>query len=204
MQGPVSPRVHGDLEQHERDRVMRSSQREHAALGRHRVAARGIDIATSTWSSTTTSAAARGVRAPDRSTGRAGKEGSHLVRGGARQAQGEDIEHTRGEARARRWRPRRRDEPAASRGGRGRARSAGRLERAARGHPAHRGGPQAKDATRDILGALTGEAGRLAGSDIGKIEIHDNFSYVAVNKSVSRQAQQASATTHQGSGSWSR
>jgi ATP-independent RNA helicase DbpA len=43
----------------------------------------------------------------------------------------------------------------------------------------------------DILGALTGEAGGLQGSDIGKIEIHDNFSYVAVNKSVSRLAQQS-------------
>ncbi len=42
--------------------------------------------------------------------------------------------------------------------------------------------------TGDILGALTGEAGGLNSSDIGKIEIHDRFAYVAVAKTVSRQA----------------
>ena len=35
----------------------------------------------------------------------------------------------------------------------------------------------------DILGALTGEAG-LAGSDVGKIDILDNSSYVAVKRCV--------------------
>ena len=40
----------------------------------------------------------------------------------------------------------------------------------------------------DILGALTGEAGGLAGDQIGKIEIHDHFSYVAVASDVSRRA----------------
>lgn len=34
----------------------------------------------------------------------------------------------------------------------------------------------------DILGALTGEAGGLRGEDIGKIEIHDFHSFVAINK----------------------
>ncbi len=38
----------------------------------------------------------------------------------------------------------------------------------------------------DILGALTGDAGKLQGSDIGKIEIHDHFSYVAVSAGVSQ------------------
>lgn len=33
----------------------------------------------------------------------------------------------------------------------------------------------------DILGALTGDAGGLQGSAVGKIEIHDRFSYVAVS-----------------------
>lgn len=42
----------------------------------------------------------------------------------------------------------------------------------------------------DILGALTGEAGKLKGSDIGKIEIHDRFSYVAVTKSIAHLAMQ--------------
>ncbi|MET0343772.1 MAG: DEAD/DEAH box helicase [Polyangiales bacterium] len=53
------------------------------------------------------------------------------------------------------------------------------------------GGRKQKMRPGDILGALTGEAGGLAGTDIGKIEIHDHFSYVAVRKSVSRRAQQS-------------
>lgn len=36
----------------------------------------------------------------------------------------------------------------------------------------------------DILGALTGQAGGLKGSDVGKIEIHDRFSYVAVSSEI--------------------
>jgi len=42
------------------------------------------------------------------------------------------------------------------------------------------GGRKDKVRPGDILGALTGEAGGLNGDDIGKIEIHDRFSYVAV------------------------
>ncbi|QSQ27256.1 ATP-dependent RNA helicase DbpA [Pyxidicoccus parkwayensis] len=40
----------------------------------------------------------------------------------------------------------------------------------------------------DILGALTGEAGGLNASDVGKIEIQDRLSYVAVAKRVARVA----------------
>ncbi|MCY1043687.1 ATP-dependent RNA helicase DbpA [Corallococcus sp. bb12-1] len=36
----------------------------------------------------------------------------------------------------------------------------------------------------DILGALTGEAGGLAATDVGKIEIHDHHAFVAVSKRV--------------------
>jgi ATP-independent RNA helicase DbpA len=50
------------------------------------------------------------------------------------------------------------------------------------------GGRKQKVRPGDILGALTGEAGGLAGSDVGKIEIHDNFSYVAVATSASHAA----------------
>jgi ATP-independent RNA helicase DbpA len=39
----------------------------------------------------------------------------------------------------------------------------------------------------DILGALTGDGG-VSGSEIGKITIHDNSSYVAVTRSALRQA----------------
>jgi len=40
----------------------------------------------------------------------------------------------------------------------------------------------------DILGALTGEAGGLAATDVGKIEIQDHLSYVAVARRVARVA----------------
>ena len=50
------------------------------------------------------------------------------------------------------------------------------------------GGRKDKLRPGDILGALTGEAGGLAGEQIGKIEIHERFAYVAVAKNVSRRA----------------
>jgi ATP-independent RNA helicase DbpA len=50
------------------------------------------------------------------------------------------------------------------------------------------GGRKNKMRPGDILGALTGEAGALRGDEIGKIEIHDFFSYVAVAKDQARQA----------------
>ncbi|HEY4156769.1 MAG TPA: ATP-dependent RNA helicase DbpA [Polyangiaceae bacterium] len=53
------------------------------------------------------------------------------------------------------------------------------------------GGRKEKLRPGDILGALTGEAGGLNATDIGKIEIHDHFSYVAVTAAVSRDAQQS-------------
>lgn len=40
----------------------------------------------------------------------------------------------------------------------------------------------------DILGALTGDAGGLSSADIGKIEIHDRFAYVAVAQKLSSNA----------------
>jgi len=47
-----------------------------------------------------------------------------------------------------------------------------------------------KDRVRpgDILGALTGDAGGLASSDVGKIEVRDTLTYVAVSRKVSRDA----------------
>ncbi len=42
------------------------------------------------------------------------------------------------------------------------------------------GGRKEKVRPGDLLGALTGEAGGLNAKDVGKIEIHDHFSYVAV------------------------
>ena len=50
------------------------------------------------------------------------------------------------------------------------------------------GGRKNKMRPGDLLGALTGEAGGLEGSDIGKIEIHDFFSYVAISKPLAKKA----------------
>ncbi len=46
------------------------------------------------------------------------------------------------------------------------------------------GGRKDKLRPGDILGALTGEAGGLESEQIGKIEIHDNFAYVAISSKV--------------------
>jgi ATP-dependent RNA helicase DbpA len=50
------------------------------------------------------------------------------------------------------------------------------------------GGRKDKLRPGDILGALTGEAGGLAGDEVGKIEIHERFTYVAVARQVSQRA----------------
>ena len=56
------------------------------------------------------------------------------------------------------------------------------------------GGRKDKLRPGDILGALTGEAGGFQGSDVGKIEVHDRFSYVAIAKgSAERAIQQLGA-----------
>jgi ATP-independent RNA helicase DbpA len=55
------------------------------------------------------------------------------------------------------------------------------------------GGRKQKLRPGDLLGALTGDAGGLLGADIGKIEIHDDFTYVAVSRSVSQAAQKSLA-----------
>jgi ATP-independent RNA helicase DbpA len=53
------------------------------------------------------------------------------------------------------------------------------------------GGRKEKMRPGDILGALTGEAGGLDAKDIGKIEIHDRFSYVAVSATIAEEALEA-------------
>jgi len=50
------------------------------------------------------------------------------------------------------------------------------------------GGRKDKLRPGDILGALTGEAGGFPGSDVGKIEIHERFSYVAVTRESANRA----------------
>jgi len=48
------------------------------------------------------------------------------------------------------------------------------------------GGRKDKVRPGDILGALTGEAGGLNSTDIGKIEIHDTYTFVAVKKEYAK------------------
>jgi ATP-dependent RNA helicase DbpA len=50
------------------------------------------------------------------------------------------------------------------------------------------GGRKDKLRPGDILGALTSEAGGLSGSDVGKIEVQDHLSYVAVSTSKAKTA----------------
>ncbi|MFL5307850.1 MAG: ATP-dependent RNA helicase DbpA [Polyangia bacterium] len=50
------------------------------------------------------------------------------------------------------------------------------------------GGRKDKLRPGDILGALTGEAGGLPGTDVGKIEIHERFSYVAIARASAQRA----------------
>ncbi len=52
------------------------------------------------------------------------------------------------------------------------------------------GGRKDKVRPGDLLGALTGDAGGFQGADIGKIEIHDRFSYVAISKPLAAVALQ--------------
>jgi ATP-independent RNA helicase DbpA len=50
------------------------------------------------------------------------------------------------------------------------------------------GGRKDKLRPGDILGALTGEAGGMNATDIGKIEIHDRIAFVAVSRGLARHA----------------
>jgi len=50
------------------------------------------------------------------------------------------------------------------------------------------GGRKDKLRPGDILGALTGEAGGFPGRDVGKIEIHERFSYVAIARGSAERA----------------
>ena len=77
------------------------------------------------------------------------------------------------------------------------SRNSGKAESKSRGTPALgapmdtlrlSGGRKDKLRAGDILGALTGEAGGLLGTDVGKIEIHERFSFVAVTKAASQKA----------------
>ena len=58
------------------------------------------------------------------------------------------------------------------------------------------GGRKQKLRPGDILGALTGEAGGLDPAQVGKIEIHEYFAYVAIAQGVAEAAQRSLSEGH--------
>jgi ATP-dependent RNA helicase DbpA len=169
--------LRGDLEQSERDRVMATFRnRSTRVLVATDVAARGIDIEALD--------AVFNFELPQKPeiyvhrigrTGRAGREGVALSLATPREAaKVEELERFTGTELERAT-----PEPEAER-------------------PVSLDAPMAtlfidagrKDKMRpgDILGALTGEAGGLSAADVGKIELHDRFAYVAVSRGLARTA----------------
>ncbi|HEY6876788.1 MAG TPA: ATP-dependent RNA helicase DbpA [Polyangiales bacterium] len=179
--GVSAASLYGDLEQHERDRVMAKFRNGSTrVLVATDVAARGIDVDNLELvvNYDLPSQPEVYVHRIGR-TGRAGKSGVALSLVGPRESRKVQLleEHTGAKLERVTM-----GEPAAAQ----------TLERAAKMDTLRvAGGRKQKMRPGDILGALTGEAGGLSASDIGKIEIHDHFSYVAVARDVSRQAQQS-------------
>ncbi|MCM2278660.1 MAG: ATP-dependent RNA helicase DbpA [Oligoflexia bacterium] len=176
--------LHGDLEQADRDRVMAKFRNQSTRiLVATDVAARGIDVADLDLVINYELPAQPEVYVHRIGrTGRAGKRGLAISLGTSREkSKLERIESLTGSPLSRKTLA-----PLAnaeidtlSQG----ARNDARMETLYIS-----GGRKDKLRPGDILGALTGEAGGLQGSDIGKIEIHDRFAYVAVAKSVARVA----------------
>jgi len=196
--------LHGDLEQYDRDRVMAKFRNASTrVLVATDVAARGIDVESLDL--------VINYDLPPQPevyvhrigrTGRAGKVGLAVSFAGERDRLKVKTIEAHTQVKLERTPMTAREERAPSAGEDGEVGEDGAerepqvpaqdLERAAKMDTLRiAGGRKQKMRPGDILGALTGEAGGLQGTDIGKIEIHDNFSYVAVNKSVSRLAQQS-------------
>jgi len=183
MAGVSADCLHGDLEQFERDRVL-AKFRNHSTrvLIATDVAARGLDIESLD--------AVINLDLPPQPeiyvhrigrTGRAGKKGLALSLCAPREKhKAQAIESFTGKAIPRR------------------TLGSGQLGLVASTTERHReakmetlrisGGRKEKMRPGDILGALTGEAGGLEAKDVGKIEIHDHFSYVAVSKTIANTA----------------
>jgi ATP-independent RNA helicase DbpA len=182
--GVSTEALHGDLEQFDRDRVMAMFRNQSVrVLVATDVAARGIDI--------------EGLdlvvnyELPDQPdvyihrigrTGRAGKPGlavSLASAGDERRLAA--IQHRTGATLER--------IPPGSSANRGMEELSRQVASAPKMDTIHiAGGRRDKLRAGDILGALTGEAAGLKGADIGRIEIHERRSYVAVSRSVSRRA----------------
>jgi len=179
--GVVTEALHGDLEQFHRDRVMAMFRNQSVrVLVATDVAARGIDVADLDLvvNMDLPHSAEVYVHRIGR-TGRAGADGASvsLVTPGERRRL-RDIEYTLGTS------IERLDPSSASM-----ADARGRLAREAKMAMLQiSGGRKDKVRPGDILGALTGEAGGLEASEVGKIEIHDRLSYVAVSAARGRHA----------------
>jgi ATP-independent RNA helicase DbpA len=174
--------LHGDLEQFQRDQVLAKFRNQSVRiLIATDVAARGIDVEDLDL--------VVNYELPDQPeiyvhrigrTGRAGKQGLAVSLATPRQQRRlEDIEQLTGTSIERVKRPD----------------LEGGDDAFARDAPMATilisGGRKDKVRPGDILGALTGDAGGLAAADVGKIEIHDTYSYVAVAKPVSSAAARA-------------
>ncbi|MGZ3688245.1 MAG: helicase-related protein, partial [Bdellovibrionota bacterium] len=180
--GVSAGELHGDLEQNERDRVMaKFRNRSTTVLVATDVAARGIDIENLD--------AVLNFDLPSQSevyvhrigrTGRAGKKGLAISLVTPRErSKIEMLEKLTG-------RPVERKTVAAA------SQLESVMEKKILNQDAAMqtlyisGGRKDKMRPGDILGALTGEAGGVSGAQIGKIEIHDRFSYVAVSKTIAQ------------------
>ena len=173
-------KLHGDLEQKDRDRVMAKLRNESTrVLIATDVAARGIDIQALDLvvNVDLPSQAELYVHRIGR-TGRAGKRGLAVTlttgRAGRKLA---ELEHSTGVTMVRRALPQEASVPKVDT-----ARDAAMVTLFISG------GRKDKVRPGDILGALTGEAGGFDGADIGKIEIHDTFTYVAVAQAIAHDA----------------
>jgi ATP-independent RNA helicase DbpA len=178
--------IHGDLEQRERDTVMaKFRNRSTRILVATDVAARGIDVENLdvVYNYDLPSTPDVYVHRIGR-TGRAGKKGLTIAFVTSKQANRlQNLEDHTGVTIEREDVPRVQtftDETRSTAPG---------PEIAAKMETLYIGAGR-KDKMRpgDILGALTGEAGGLDSKDIGKIEIHDRFSYVAVSRSIAADA----------------
>ena len=177
--------LHGDLEQSARDRVMAKFRNQSTRiLVATDVAARGIDVESldAVFNFDLPAQSAVYVHRIGR-TGRAGKKGLAISFVTSRQmAKVADIEELTGFTIQRKT--------AGSLGAKAAA-SNQVLEGTAKMQTLYiAGGRKDKVRPGDILGALTGEAGGLRGEKVGKIEIHDRFSYVAVSADVASLALQ--------------
>jgi len=179
--------LHGDLEQFDRDRVMARFRNQSARiLIATDVAARGIDVA-----DLDLVVNYELPNGPDTyvhrigRTGRAGKLGLALsLVSGREKSKIAQIEDTTGVEIERLNRTSSCDETIAH--------LSQNFVRPAKMHTILiSGGRKDKVRPGDILGALTGEAGGLNSSDIGKIEIHDRLAYVAVTREKSESAAQS-------------